>query len=423
MAVLPMEELLRLRAGEDKMAVDIIDYEQARTALLTRVCPMPAERIPLDACAGRVLAQALVAAEDVPPFDRSPYDGYALRSADTAGIDTDHPVTLRILEEVPAGHVARCAVTQGTAVKVLTGSPLPSGADAIVPFEETHFTEQTVTLFKSVRPGGNVIRAGEDVKAGSLLAAVGTPIDSGLAATLAGQGVATPTVFRKPKVGIVSTGSELVEPGHPLKPGMIYNTSRYALAAALARDGVEPAFIGSAGDDVDAIAALIMDGLGRCDALVLTGGVSVGDYDLTPAAMEKCGAQILFRGVALKPGMACCYGMVGDKPLMALSGNPASAMTNYYAVAQPAVKKLAGLSDHLPREIEVTLCEGFGKRSPYARLLRGKLEIVSGRALLRLPGDQGNVVISSMIGCDAMAVVPAGAGPVAPGTMLKGFLL
>ena len=155
-------------------------------------------------------------------------------------------------------------------MKVLTGSPLPGGADAIVPFEETHFTEQTVTLFKSVRPGGNVIRAGEDVRAGSLLAAVGTPIDSGLAATLAGQGVAEPTVFRKPKVGIVATGSELVEPGHPLKPGMIYNTSRYALAAALARDGVEPAFIGNAGDDVDAIAARIMDGLGRCDALVLT---------------------------------------------------------------------------------------------------------------------------------------------------------
>ena len=144
---------------------------------------------------------------------------------------------------------------------------------------------------------------------------------------------------------------------------------------------------------------------------------------MTPAAMEKCGAEILFRGVALKPGMACCYGMVEDKPVMALSGNPASAMTNYYAVARSAVKKLAGQTDYLPREIDVTLCEGFRKKNRYPRLLRGKLEIVEGRATLRLPGHQGNVAISSMIGCDAMAVVPAGAGPVAPGTKLKGFLL
>ncbi len=405
------------------MTGDIMDYEQARSALLARIHPVNAERAPLDACAGRVLAEALVAAEDVPPFDRSPYDGYALRSADTAGIDADHAVTLEILEEVPAGHLGRCAVTPGTAVKVMTGSPLPKGADAIVPFEETRFTEQTVTLFKPVRAGGNVIRAGEDVKAGSLLADVGTPIDSGLAATLAGQGVAAPAVFRTPKVGVVSTGSELTEPGHPLEPGMIYNTSRYALAAALARDGVEAVFLGSAGDDVDAISARIMDGLGRCDALVLTGGVSVGDYDLTPAAMEKCGAEILFRGVALKPGMACCYGMVGEKPVMALSGNPASAMTNYYALARPGVKKLAGRADYLPREIEVALAEGFGRKSRYTRLLRGRLEIVAGRAMLRLPGDQGNVVISSMIGCDVMAAVPAGSGPLPAGTLLKGFLL
>ena len=333
------------------MTGDIMDYEQARAMLLTRINPVSMERVPLDACAGRVLAEALVAAEDVPPFDRSPYDGYALRAADTEGMDGNHAVTLRILEEVPAGHVGCCTITPGTAVKVLTGSPLPSGADAIVPFEETHFTERTVTLYKPVNPGDNVICAGDDVKAGSLLAAVGTPIDSGLAATLAGQGIALPAVFRTPKVGIIATGSELIEPGHPLEPGMIYNTSRYALAAALVRDGAEPAFIGSAGDDVDAIAALILKGLGR------------------------------------------------SKPVMALSGNPASAMTNYYAIAQAAVKKLCGLANYLPREIDVALSQGFGKKSRYPRLLRGKLEIVEGRAMLRLPGDQGNVVISSLIGC------------------------
>lgn len=402
---------------------DVMDYAQARDLLLARVAPPDSERVPLADCAGRVLAGMVVAAEDVPPFDRSPYDGYAFRAADTIGIDDAHPVTLRILEEIPAGHVGRCEVTPGTAVKVLTGSPLPEGADAIVPFEETRFTDQTVTLFKPAAPGGNVIRAGEDVRAGDLLAAPGLLIDSGLAATLAGQGIARPEVYRVPRVGVISTGSELIEPGQPLSPGRIYNTGRYALSAALRRDGAEPVFIGCAGDDVDAIAALIDDGLRRCDALALTGGVSVGDCDLTPDAMARCGVETLFRGVALKPGTACCYGMAGAKPVMALSGNPASAMTNYYAVARPAVKKLCGLKDYLPREIDLTLAAPFDKRSRTTRLLRGVLEIDGGRAMLRLPGDQGNGVISSMIGCNAMAVVPAGSGPLSAGTILKGFLL
>lgn len=402
---------------------DAMDYAQARDLLLARVAPPDSERVPLADCAGRVLAAKVVAAEDVPPFDRSPYDGYAFRAADTIGIDGAHPVTLEIVEEIPAGHVGRCAVAPGTAVKVLTGSPLPEGADAIVPFEETRFTDKTVTLFKPAPPGSNVIRAGEDVRAGDVLASPGLPIDSGLAATLAGQGIARPEVYRVPRVGVISTGSELIEPGRPLLPGRIYNTGRYALAAALRRDGAEPVFIGCAGDDAEAIAALIDDGLGRCDALALTGGVSVGDCDLTPDAMAGCGVETLFKGVALKPGMACCYGMAGKKPVMALSGNPASAMTNYYAVARPAVKKLCGLADYLPREIELTLAAPFEKRSRTARLLRGVLEIDGGRAMLRLPGDQGNGVISSMIGCNAMAVVPAGSEPLSAGTILKGFLL
>lgn len=405
------------------MKKDVMGYEQARDLMLSRVIPVGPESLPLEDCAGRVLAEPLRAAADVPPFDRSPYDGYALRAADTAGVDEAHPVTLRILEEVPAGCVGHFPVTPGTAVKVLTGSPLPEGADAIVPFEDTRFTEKEVTLLHPVKPGSNVVRAGEDVKAGSLLAPAGTRIDSGLMAALAGQNIPYPRVYARPRVGIVSTGSELTEPGRQLEPGKIYNTSRYALAAALSQMGAVPRFIGSAGDDAGVIAALIREGLACCDALILTGGVSVGDYDLTPAAMEAVGVEILFRGVALKPGMACRYGMAGRKAVMGLSGNPASAMTNFYAVALPAIKRLCGLSECLPREIELTLMNGFSKKSRGTRLLRGTLDLSNGEARIRLPGDQGNVVISSLIGCDAMAVVPAGSGPLEAGTKLKGFLI
>ena len=413
----------RVPYARKKMKKDLLEYEQVRDLLISRISPVGTETVPLALSAWRVLAQPLVAADNVPSFDRSPYDGYALRSADTAGIDGDHPVTLEILEEIPAGHQGSRKVTYGTAVKIITGAPLPEGADAIVPFERTRFTAETVTLFTPLAPGSNVVRAGEDVKAGTVLSDKGALIDSGLLAVLAAQNISSPEVYRVPRVGLISTGSELIEPGNPAEPGKIYNTNRYSLTAALLRDGAEAVSIGSAADDAGAIASLIRDGLASCDALILSGGVSVGDYDLTPDAMERCGTKILVRGAAVKPGMACCYGMADQKPVMALSGNPASAITNYYAIVQSAIKKLRGLTNYLPQTIELALDRDFEKTSKGTRLLRGKIDIVEGRAVLCLPEKQGNVVISSLIGCDAMAVVPAGSGRLSAGTVLKGFLL
>ena len=163
--------------------------------------------------------------------------------------------------------------------------------------------------------------------------------------------------------------------------------------------------------------------LARCDAVIVTGGVSVGDYDLTPDAMEAVGARILFRGVEMKPGMACAYGIRNRKLICGLSGNPASALTNFYAVARPAFRKLAGYGECLPRQISLTLLQGFRKKSPVTRLLRGKLALEDGKVCMALPANQGNVVLSSTIGCDVMAEVPAGSGAIEPGTVLKGFLL
>ena len=231
------------------------------------------------------------------------------------------------------------------------------------------------------------------------------------------------TVRRIPRVGIVSTGSELTEPGEPAGPGMIYNSNRYTFAALLTQAGCEARYLGSAGDRTETIAALIREGLRTCDAVILTGGVSVGDFDLTPAAMKECGVRMLFRRVDLKPGMACAYGMAGEKPVMGLSGNPASAMTSYYAIALPALKKLRGLRECLPQPLTVTLAEGFRKKSPVTRLLRGKLHLADGEVVMHVSREQGNAVLSSAIGCDAMAVIPAGSGPIAPGTKLKGFML
>lgn len=400
-----------------------MDYISARGLLLSRARPVGTETVPLTASFGRVLARGLRAAEDVPAFDRSPYDGYALRAADTAGACADAPVTLRILEEIPAGAVPTRTVAAGTASKVLTGAPIPPGADAVINFEATRFTAETVTLSAPLAPGKNIVRRGEDVRCGALLAAPGTVIDAGLCGTLAAQGVAAPEVFRVPRVAVFSTGSELVEPDADVRPGCIRNTNAYSLCAALRAAGLEPVYLGTAGDDVGAIAALLESGLRSCDAVVCSGGVSVGDYDLTPDAMERCGVEMLLRGVALKPGMACAYGVREGKIVCALSGNPASSLINLYTVALPALKTLAGRADAVPAEITLTLRDGFPKKSGSTRILRGRLALERGRAELVLPGDQGNVVLSSTVGSNALAVIPAGSGPVPAGTELKGFLI
>ncbi|MGM9607841.1 MAG: gephyrin-like molybdotransferase Glp [Oscillospiraceae bacterium] len=399
------------------------DFITARDLLLDVAHTVDTEEVALSECFGRVLAESVTAAENVPPFDRSPYDGYAFRSEDTAEASKENPVTLYIIEEVPAGAVPTKVCTKNTAVKILTGAPIPEGADAVINYERTEFTESSVKIFAPVKSGDNIVRAGEDVRKGDVLVRQGQVIDPGTAGTLAAQGVARPKVYHRPKVGIISTGNEVMEVGVPLAPGKIYNSNRYTLSAALFEIGCESVYLGLAGDNPEAICELIKKGLAECDAIVTTGGVSVGDYDFTPDAMERAGVNILFRGVQLKPGMACSYGEKDGKLVCGLSGNPASSLTNFYMVAVPALKKLAGLSDYMLEEIQVTLSTDFKKKSPATRLLRGKLDISDGTVKMALPKDQGNVVISSAIGCDGMAVVPAGTGPIAAGTTLKGFKL
>ncbi len=399
------------------------DYRSARDLLLALALPVDMERIPLSEAAGRVLARDLTAEESIPPFDASPYDGYAFCAADAEQASREMPVKLRILEEIPAGAVPSVSLTRGTAVKILTGAPLPAGADVVVPFERTEFTQDAVTIFQAAKSGENIVRAGEDVLAGQKLAAAGSIIDAGLAGCLASQGRANVEVFRRPVVGIISTGNEVVEAHETPAPGKIRNSNRHTLETVLWGAGCLPRNLGLAADRAEEICRYIEEGLISCDALLITGGVSVGDYDMTPAAMEMAQVRMLVRGVRLKPGMACAYGEKSGKLICGLSGNPASALTNLYAVVLPAIKKLAGRQNPVPDEFPMILASGFPKKSPVTRLLRGRLNLSEGRALFMLPQEQGNGILSSTIGCNAMAIIPGGSGPVAAGTLLSGFLL
>ncbi len=399
-------------------------YQEAREFLLEQVEPLAhIERVPLSKAAGRVLAEPVCAGSDVPPFDRSPYDGYAFRAEDTRLASEDHPVTLRILEEVPAGSMWSRTVTPGTATKILTGAPVPPGADAVTKYEDTVFTEETVTISQPFTPGDNVVPQGEDVQKGQLLAGAGTVIDSALLGTLAAQHLVEPRVYDIPQVGLITTGSELAEPDEPLHGGKIVNTNRYTFLAALSRAGCQPVLYPTPGDDPAAIAAEMDRALAECDLVITTGGVSVGDYDFTPDAMERAGAEVLIRTLWLKPGGASAYGRRDKTLICGLSGNPASALTNFYAVVLPVLRKLRGMAQPHLTELPVVLVEEFRKKSPKTRLIRGRLDLSDGTARMRVSQGQGNGVLHSLIGCDLLAEIPAGSPRLPAGTKLTAYLI
>ena len=393
-------------------------YREARDMLLERVVPVGVQKAALSACAGRVLAQEVVAQTDIPPFDRSPYDGYAFRSQDVETAAPQFPVTLRIVDYIAAGDVPHTRVTTGTAAHLMTGAPVPEGADAILPFERTRFTDETVTIDSPVRSGENVIRAGEDVRRGTVLCRAGNRIDAGLAGTLASQGILSPYVYKKPIVGVISTGSEILDENESPAPGRIYNSNRYSLQTALELMGCSSVYLGTARDEEDLIAELIKEAMSMCDAVILSGGVSVGDFDCTPAAMETAGVEILARGLSLKPGMAGAYGIcVPEKgregsgiPVFGLSGNPAACMTAFYAVVLPVLRRRMGFAPEacLPAQIRVRLEKEYSRKNQSARLLRGTVDLSATVQKMRIAVGQGNQILSSLAGSNAFAEIPAG---------------
>ena len=402
------------------------DYRQVRDVLLASVRAVETEEIPLERSAGRILAGDITAREDVPSFARSPYDGYAFRAADTAGASAEHPVTLQVTDYIPAGEMPHGPVTAGTAAHLMTGAPVPEGADAVLPFEKTLFTEKTVTILGPAAPGSNIILPGEDLQKGSLLSRGGRPIDAGLAGTMAGQGIFHPQVYRVVRVGVISTGTELLEEGDPPSSGKIYNTNRYSLQTACARAGCHSVYLGTARDEKEMIRAMLQEALKTCDAVLLSGGVSVGDYDCTPAAMEEAGVTMLARGAALKPGMAGAYGIFNKYrqefsaendpqticdciPVFALSGNPAACMTAFYAIALPVLKKRMGLAEVLPAAMQVRLGKDYQRKNQSARLLRGKIDFSAVCQEMTVFEKQGNQMLSSLAGSNAFALIPADA--------------
>ena len=392
--------------------------------LLLRAAPAPVEEwIPVEQAAGRVLARDIFAPESLPPFARSPYDGYALRAEDVAHAAPERPVTLTVTQEIPAGSFPALPVERGQAAKILTGGPIPVGADLVVPFEVTQFTEERVTLFHPYPSGQNIVPVGEDVRAGDLVAQGGTVISPSMAGLLVGVGCAQVAVWRKPRVALFSTGSELMGPGEVLLPGKIRNSSVYALKAYLDQLGVEVSLLPTVGDEVEEIAAQLQAGAALADLVVTTGGLSVGDYDMLGRAVERLGAQVLFWKTKMKPGSAFLASLFQGKPILSLSGNPASAALSFFMLGIPLLRKMSGRKDWMLEPIQVRLAQAFPKKSPGRRFIPGRLTIVEGQACISLSQRQANGMLSHLDGCDLIGEIPPGSPPMEAGGVIRAYRL
>ena len=400
-----------------------ISMEEGMGLLLSAAVPMDKEEVRLLDASGRVLACDVAAMEDIPPFDRSPLDGYAVRAADIAAAGEDSPVTLKIIGEVPAGYVAERGPQEGEAVKILTGAPIPEGADVVVRYEDTSFTEEEVILYQAMASGSNIVRAGEDVRAGQIVMTRGDILNAARIGVLAGLGYERVTVYKRPVVKILSTGDELVPVTEKLRPGKIRNSSAYMLRAFLQSWGMEAQICGIVKDDQKAIQEAIEACAEGADCVITTGGASASDRDLVLPALEAAGAQILVWKVRMKPGMATIAAQKKGTLVLGLSGNPSAAVAALFALCLPAFRKMCGRKDHQLPMIRAIMPEGFEKKSPGGRVLPGRLEIRGTTPCFITQKRQANGMISPWSDCDLIGIIPRGSGPLEKGCVIEAYPL
>jgi molybdopterin molybdotransferase len=399
-----------------------ISLEEAQSLLLSKDRVVSQGMVSLSQAWGRILSRKIVSTENVPPFNRSPLDGYALKAIDTQGAKPDDSVKLEVIEEIRAGFVAKKSVVRGTAIKVMTGAPIPAGADVVIKYEDVERQGKVLSVFHPLQAGKNIVLVGEDVAQGDVVANKGDRLTPPLVGLLAAIGQSRIPVFNRVKVAIISTGDELVDPVKKLQSGKIYNSNIHSLAARCHEIGVEVLDFGIVPDEQEATAQRIRGALEKADLVITTGGVSVGDFDLVPMTLQQLEAHVLFWKVNMKPGAPMIAAQKDGKLIIGLSGNPAAALINFDLLVVPVIKKMMGCNHYLPTTIQAVLADEFSKNSVQRRLLRGKLEQTCDENQIHLTGNQSNGVLKSMIGCDVLIDVPAGSGSLVAGQKVTAIL-
>jgi len=409
----------------------MISVEEALEKVLSFVTVLEEEDAPLLESLGQVLAQDVPSAINIPPLDNAAMDGYAVQAADTHGATPESPRILRVIDTVIAGAISQKEVTPGTAIRIMTGAPVPAGADSVVRFEDTDETQRQsntgeIGILCKVEPGLNIRKAGEDVASGQLVLQKGTVIRPAEVGVMASLGMKTARVIRRPVVAILATGNELVEIGQPLPPGKIYNSNTYSVAALVRRYGGIPRILGIALDDEGSLVSRLREGL-DADMLITSGGVSAGDYDMVKDVLAREG-KISFWTVRMKPGKPLAFGTLKGKngkqiPHLGLPGNPVSSMVTFEMFARPAMLKMMGRTNLAKPTVEAVLEDGVVNTDGRRVFVRAAVTRRDGRYYARLTGPQGSGILTSMSLANGLAIIPEDRAEVKAGETVKAIML
>ncbi len=404
----------------------MISIEQALEKVLSYMEVMGEEHRPILDCLGQVLAEDIYSGINIPPLDNTAMDGYAVQSKDTYGASQQSPRTLRVIETISAGSISKHEVEPGTAIRIMTGAPIPKGADSVVKFEDTDDTlkkepSEKVQIFCQVATGLNIRRAGEDITKGSMVLSKGKVIRPSEVGVLASLGQSSVKVIRRPIVAILATGGELVDIGQPLSPGKIYDSNTYSTAALVLRYGGIPKILGIALDNEESLVTKLHQGLDS-DMLITTGGVSMGDYDMVRDILAKEG-EMVFWTVRMKPGKPLAFGKIRGIPHLGLPGNPVSSMVTFELFARPAILKMMGKKNLAKPTIEAVIENPVENTDGRRILSRAVVEKRSGQYFARLTGAQGSGILTSMSLANGLVIVPEDKVRVEKGDVVQVMML
>ena len=386
----------------------MLSVEEARQRMLDTIPVLSSEKREILECTDYVLAEALHAEENIPPFDNSAMDGYAVRAADVKNASEKNPVVLSVVETIAAGYAATKQVAAGQAARIMTGAMMPDGADAVVMQEVTQQDGNKVKIFENIDKTGNVRFTGESVTEGQQVMRKGKHLRPPEISMLASLNCAEIAVHRKPTVAIVSTGDELTPLGEPLEPGKIRDSNRYGLYAQVEEAGGMPVDMGIAPDDEAETERIFRAALAKADALITSGGVSVGEHDVVKSVLAKLG-KINFWRVAMKPGKPQAYGIADGKPIFGLPGNPVSSLVVFELFVRPALLKMAGRTDLLRPTFKATLAETITNRDGRVNYMRAILKISDGKITAETTGPQGSGILHSLVLANGLIIIPTAA--------------
>jgi molybdopterin molybdotransferase len=403
--------------------LSMLSVEEALGRILADIKPLAITHVPLSEALGLVLAQDIVAQENIPPFDNSAMDGFALLSKDSKPID-GLPARLRVTGEIAAGYVASSAVEDGTAMRIMTGAPVPQGADTVIQVELTRSAGPAspwVEVLEEVAPGNNIRPAGEDIQRGQTVLTRGIEIGAWEIGILATLGWVTVPVIRRPRVAILGTGDEVVDVGESLQPGKIRNSNSYLLEAAVRQAGAEAYRLGVARDTVESLREKFSEAM-TYDLILTSGGVSVGDFDLVKKIMQEQG-NIDFWRINMRPGKPVAFGYIGEAPLLGLPGNPVSTAVTFELFGRPLIRKMLGHARLLKPQIEVIVKDGVSDRAMRRHYVRAQVTWQDGRFIAQTTGNQGSHMMTSLLNANAFVIVPEGGVVIHPGDTAKAMML